>query len=263
VTLLEEWHLDTRRLGRRVLVYDRVDSTNTLALALADDAANDGTVILADEQSAGRGQHGRSWQCPPREGVLLSLLLFSPPPQRRPALLAAWVAVSVCQTIQQSTGLEARIKWPNDVLVQGRKVCGILIEQARATVVGIGLNINQSAQTLAQAGLAQATSLALLTGRASDRRQVARSLIEQLDRHYDDLCRGVLGPLEESWRRHCGLLGQMVEVECLNRAHRGRLRDLTWDALVLETLDGEPVLVSPETVRHVVAIQGEDEAFAS
>src|SRR5206468_7692987 len=85
-------------------------------------------VVLAREQTAGRGQHGRAWQAPAGSSVLLSVLLCPPPALRRPALLTAWAAVSVCETILQLTGLQAKIKWPNDVLIRGRKVCGILIE---------------------------------------------------------------------------------------------------------------------------------------
>src|SRR5262245_17248228 len=135
----EIWHLDTRHIGRRVLVFDQLDSTNSQAAALAEDAANAGVIVLADTQSAGRGQHGRSWQCPASKGVLLSVLLFPPVPLRRPVLLAAWAAVAVCETIRDCTGLDSTIKWPNDILIRGKKVCGILIEQGRGTVAGIGL----------------------------------------------------------------------------------------------------------------------------
>src|SRR5262249_51940124 len=124
-----EWRLKTRCLGRRVLVFDRLDSTNTFAAALAHDPANEGVVVLAREQTAGRGQYQRTWQAPAGTSVLLSVLLFPPPTLRRPALLTAWAAVSVCEAILQLTGLQAKIKWPNDVLIRGRKVCGILIEQ--------------------------------------------------------------------------------------------------------------------------------------
>src|SRR5207245_2431978 len=112
----------TRRLGRRVLVFDQLDSTSTYAAGLAGDPANDGMVILAREQTAGRGQHGRTWSAPAGSSVLLSVLLFPPPELRRPAILTAWVAVSVCETILKLTGLQAKIKWPNDVLIRGKKV---------------------------------------------------------------------------------------------------------------------------------------------
>src|SRR5947209_1089773 len=134
MTPRETWTLPTRRVGRRVLIFDRLDSTNNVAAGLADSIENDGVAIVADEQTSGRGQHGRSWTCPAGNGVLLSVLLFPPPGVRRPALLTAWAAVSVCETIRELAGLSASIKWPNDVLVSGRKVCGILLEQGRGTV---------------------------------------------------------------------------------------------------------------------------------
>src|SRR5262249_51634389 len=111
----EEWALATRYLGRRVLVFDTLDSTNNRASQLATDPTPDGVAILAHVQTAGRGQHGRTWTAPPRASVLLSLLLFPPPALRRPVLLTAWAAVSVCAAVREVTGLQARIKWPNDV----------------------------------------------------------------------------------------------------------------------------------------------------
>src|SRR5262249_11094582 len=151
-------------LGQRVHVFERLESTNTFALAHAPDVAYDGLVVLADEQTAGRGQHGRTWSCPGGSGVLMSVLIFPPAALHRPAILTAWAAVSVCELIDKMTGIEASIKWPNDVLVQNRKVCGILVEQRHGTVVGIGLNVNQPAAHFEAAGLPQAASLAMFTG---------------------------------------------------------------------------------------------------
>lgn len=249
----EVWRLDTRHLGRRVLLYDRLDSTNTLAASLADDPANDGLAILADEQTTGRGQHGRNWLCPPGSGVLLSLLLFPPPELRRPALLTAWAAVSVCETIDRAVGLPATIKWPNDVLIQGRKVCGILIEQGKGTVAGIGLNANQSAEMFAQAQLPDAGSLAVFAKRAFDCRQLARLLLERLDEAYARLCAGDVATLEASWRERLGLLNQRVLAECHEGSHRGWLRELGWDGLVLELSHGRTLSLRPEAVRQLRA----------
>lgn len=246
----EEWQLPTRRLGRRVLVFDRLESTNTYAASLARDSANDGVVILANEQSAGRGQHGRTWTCPPGAGILLSVLMFPPSALRRPVLLAAWAAVSVCETIRLTTGQQAKIKWPNDVLVRGRKVCGILIEQSRGTVAGVGLNVNQSAESFAAANLPDAGSLALFATAPLVTHDVARSLIAQLDEEYDRLVSGDLGTLEARWKWHSGLLGKTVAVECHDTEHVGRLVDMTWDAVILER-DGSPRSLRPETVRHI------------
>jgi BirA family biotin operon repressor/biotin-[acetyl-CoA-carboxylase] ligase len=253
VTPHEEWHLETRRLGRRVLHFERVDSTNSLAAALAQDPQNDGLAILADEQLTGRGQHGRTWTAPPGSSVLLSVLLFPPPEVRRPVVLAAWAAVAVCETVRHFTGRQARIKWPNDVLIAGRKVCGILIEQARGTVVGIGLNVRQSAEMFAAAGLTEAGSLTLFTDTPPPTRDVACLLLHYLDAEYNRLCQGDLATLEACWKWHSGLLGKRVVVECHDAVHRGRLREQGFDGLELEGADGALLRFVPELVQHVQA----------
>jgi BirA family transcriptional regulator, biotin operon repressor / biotin---[acetyl-CoA-carboxylase] ligase len=234
-----------------VLVYERVDSTSTRAEALAEDPANDGVVVLAAEQTAGRGQYGRSWHCPGGAGVLLSLVLFPPPPLCRAPVLTAWAAVSVCELIQQTTALQARIKWPNDILIDGRKVCGILIEQRRATVAGIGLNVNQPAAFFAQADLPLATSLAIATGQVRDCRAKARQLIVELDAQFERLCQGDFGTLEACWKERLDLLGKQVVAEGPKEMVHGRLRDLTFAGVELEIAPGQRVRLSPETVWHL------------
>lgn len=253
----QEWALDTRRLGRRVLVYERLDSTNNLAAALAEDPGNDGLVILADEQTAGRGQYGRTWLAPPGASVLLSVLLFPPPPLRRPAILTAWAAVAVCNVVRQITGVPAKIKWPNDVLLRGRKVCGILIEQRRGTVAGIGLNVRQTAEELVRAGLTEATSLAQQAGAAPETPEVARRLVRQLDEDYDLLCGGDLGTLEACWKWHLGLLGRQVRARCLDGTEQGRLTELGFDGAWLRRPDGTTVVLAPEAVLNMDEVSGD------
>jgi BirA family biotin operon repressor/biotin-[acetyl-CoA-carboxylase] ligase len=258
----EEWNLDTVRIGRRVLVFDRVDSTNNVAAQSAHDQANDGLVFLAGEQTAGRGQHGRSWMCQPNMGVLLSVLIFPEPALRRPVILAAWAANAVCETIQTIAGRQAQIKWPNDVLVAGRKVCGILIEQNRGTVVGIGLNVNQSAAYLAEANLPQAASLACFTGDVRSVHDVAKLLIDELDRQYQELCQGDLVSLETAWRRRTALVGRRVFVECANSNHSGRLQSLSFEGLELDETEEGILRLQPEMVKHIVP-QGTGTALPS
>jgi BirA family biotin operon repressor/biotin-[acetyl-CoA-carboxylase] ligase len=244
------WNPGTARIGWQVLVYDEVDSTNNLAAALAVDPANDGIAVLASRQTAGRGQHGRTWQTPAGSAVLLSVLCFPPPALRRASVLTAWAAVSVCETVLEMAGTEPAIKWPNDVLAGGRKVCGILCEQARGTVVGIGLNVNQTAADFAQAELPDATSLRLLADRAFDRDEVARGLIGHLDREFTRLESGDLAMLEEKWRHRTGLVGRQVRVECARGVLRGQLLELTFEGVLLD-LGGVPRLLAPEIVQHV------------
>jgi BirA family transcriptional regulator, biotin operon repressor / biotin---[acetyl-CoA-carboxylase] ligase len=253
-------HLNTRRLGRRLWTFPRLESTNTLALALADDISNDGLVLLADEQTFGRGQYGRVWTAPPGSSVLLSVILLPPPLLRRPALLTAWAAVSVCETILEVAGLQATIKWPNDVLVAGRKVCGILIEQRNtghaewplAAAVGIGLNVRQTADFFIQADLPLACSMRTRSGKLLETRFVAERLIRQLDEGYDRLLGGNMTTLETTWKRQLGLVGKQVVMEMAHGQEAGQLTNVSWDEISLANVDGV-MHVAPERVRHIEA----------
>jgi BirA family biotin operon repressor/biotin-[acetyl-CoA-carboxylase] ligase len=238
-------------VGRRVLVFDELESTNSYAAELAGDPDNAGVAVLARVQTAGRGQHGRTWTCPPNLGVLLSALLFPPAELRRPVLLTAWAAVAVCQTIQLLTGKQARIKWPNYVLVDERKICGILIEQGKGTVAGIGLNVNQGAEHFAAAGLPDATSLALLTQRPLDWNDTARLLIRQLDETYTLLLTGGGATLEAHWQRHLALVGCAVRAECIAETHQGRLLAVGWNGVGIAKPDGEVLSLVPERIVHL------------
>ncbi len=306
----EEWSLATRRLGRRVLVFDRLDSTNTLAASLANDPANAGLAILADEQTAGRGQHGRTWLAAPAQSVLLSLVIAPPPELCRPAVLTAWAAVAVCAVIQQTIAQPPRIKWPNDVLLNERKVCGILIESGnpkseirnpneipitkkkiqnnparpfeisnlelensfgfrisdfgfRFFVVGIGLNVQQSAATFAAAGLPEATSLSQFTTHPLDTHILAADLIRQLDRDYDALCQGDLATLETRWQHHLGLLGKPVVAECADAKHHGRLVGLSFRGVELARPGVSSLVLVPERIQHLWEADEEDRGGGS
>ena len=247
----EEWHLEGQHVGRRVLVYERVDSTNALALAMARDSATDGLVLVAQEQTAGRGQHGRTWLSPAGSSVLLSAIVFPPPPLQRPVILTAWAAVSVCEAIREAIGLRAAIKWPNDVLLDGRKVCGILIEQRGGTVVGIGLNVNQTAEAFCATGLLEATSLAACVGQPFACEEMTRLLLRRLDTEYRRLLGGEVGLLEACWRERLGLLGRLVTAECHEGEVRGRLLELSFAGVVLELPGGTVRQFAPETIRHL------------
>lgn len=249
-----EWQLNTQHLGRRVLVYNVIDSTNSRCAALAGDPENAGLVLLAHAQSAGRGQHGRRWLCEAGTGVLMSALLFPPEGLRRPALLTAWAAVAVCDLIEELTGLVPRLKWPNDVLIDGRKVCGILIEQKRGVIAGIGLNLNQSRESFLADDLTEAGSLRLFTGQIFDVEATARQLICRLDDVYQHLIIGNLATVESRWKDQLGLVGKMVQAEGYADTWTGKLLDMSFDAVVMDTDAAGPLMLTPEEVRHIIAI---------
>ena len=247
--------MPTQRLGRRVLVFDQLDSTNSYAAKLAEDLGNDGVAILADRQSNGRGQHGRVWTAPSRASVLLSLLLFPPAQLRRPALLTAWVAVAVCKVIASVLGRTPRIKWPNDVLIDDRKVCGILIEQGRGVVVGIGLNVCQTAADFLGADLPEATSLLLASGVLLDPAEVTRRLLVQLDADYEGMCAGDVASLQSSWRTNLALLNRQVRVETGDGWCQGKLLRLDLESVVVERSCGDHLTLQPERVQHLTEIK--------
>ena len=254
-TPIETWTLDTACVGRQVLVFDQVPSTNTLAMEMAQ--AEEGTVLLALQQTAGRGRYGRVWQSRAGTSMLASVILQPPPSLRRPAVLTAWAAVAVGDAILRLTGLQARIKWPNDLLIRGKKVCGILIEQGHTggstrTVVGIGLNLNQSAADFEAATLPDAASLASLSGRTVELRPAVEAVLRALDSEYTRLQNGEQVAVEADWKWRIGLLGHHVLVECTDGSSlQGRLRDMSFEALELEVDSPIPLRITPETVAHI------------
>lgn len=252
-----EYEVAHRQIGRKVWRYQVLESTNTLALSLAHDARYHGLAIWADTQTAGRGRLGRSWVSEPGAGALLSVLVFPPPHLRRPVTMTAWAAVAVCETVYQTISRQPRIKWPNDVLVAGRKVCGILVEQSHGTVVGIGLNVNTSAEFFAQHGLTQAGSLRCLTQRTFDVATIGELLLDRLDAGYASLVEGQTEEIEAAWRWYSGLWGREVILHLNNgERHRGRLMEMSFDGLVLVS-EGEPQLFVPEEVAEIV--RGEEQ----
>jgi BirA family biotin operon repressor/biotin-[acetyl-CoA-carboxylase] ligase len=238
---------DARHVGRRVVAFDSVPSTNDVAAGEPD-----GTAVIAGFQTAGRGQYGRVWQSRPGASLLVSVVVHPPPELRRPVVLTAWAAVAVGDAILELTGVQARVKWPNDLLVRGKKVCGILIEQASGptprTVAGIGLNLNQTAAEFLEAGLPAATSLAEVAGKSRDPDVAARTVLHHLDAEYARLIAGETVALEADWKWRIGLLGRPVVVELADGSHvSGRLKELSFDGLDVEG----HAPIRPEFVRHL------------
>lgn len=251
----ERWGLGTRHLGP-VRVCAELDSTNARLLALAGRPGTEGLALLARSQTAGRGQYGRAWAAPAGSGVLLSVLVYPPARLCRPARLTAWAAVSVCEVAGRFADERPAIKWPNDVLLGGGKVCGILIETAQqagrlAAVVGIGLNVTQRREDFAAAGLPLATSLCCHRAAPLDSATVARALVGQLDEEYDRLLGGDEAAFEARWRGYLGLAGDVV-AECHDGERRGRLVELGLERVVLWGAGG-PAVLAPESIRHLRA----------
>ena len=199
--------LDTAVLGRNLYVYDHVSSTNDVAFDLAEQGAPAGTTVLAEQQSHGRGRLGRHWYSPLGVGIWCSLILRPKIPPSASLLITMLGAVSVAEVIEEQVALRARLKWPNDVLIDGKKVCGVLSEtrvqgdRLRFVVLGIGINVNQGVAHFPGALRETASSLRLLTGRRLDRIDLFRQLLKGIELAYSALSEGACSKLLERWRQ--------------------------------------------------------------
>ncbi len=230
--------LNTRYLGHRVLHFSLVDTTMEVARREARAGAPEGLLVLAEEQRAGRGRHGRRWEAPCASCILASLLLrptFLPP--ERAFLLTALSALAVAEAVEGEIGQPCALKWPNDVLLQGRKVCGILVELEGAAaglewaVVGWGLNVNVDFRDSELAG--RAISLAEASGRPLPRLPLLRACLERMETHYEALRAGRGEEIWSAWRARLSMLGRPVEVVAPKEAFSGLALDVAPDGTLL------------------------------
>lgn len=250
-----EFELATARIGRRIAVWSKVTSTNDLAGRAAVSRANEGLVVLAEEQTAGRGRRGRAWSAAPRASILMSVLLFPPEPLDDPAWLTALGAVAVAETVGDWTDVVAEIKWPNDVRVGGRKLAGILVERGAGSVLGIGINANTRLDEFPEEIRGASTSLLALRDAPVDRSEVARGLIRRLDGLFEKSMRDGPEALSAPWRGRSEHLGRFVVVTTPEGPVVGRLDDLDlWNGLRLTAPGGEARRVA---ARHVLAIEAD------
>ncbi|MCD8340659.1 MAG: biotin--[acetyl-CoA-carboxylase] ligase [Clostridiales bacterium] len=210
--------LSADHVGRSLLVFQSIDSTNNY-LKREEEHLPSGTVAVANEQTGGRGRRGRTFQSPGEVGVYLSALLRPDVEPAKALDLTAYVAVAVCEGIEAATGLQPEIKWTNDIVIQGRKICGILTEMMlesesmtlRSIVTGIGINVNQREEDFPEDIRAMAGSLAMMTGAPVRRGRLTAEIINALDRMYTDWSAGGTDYLER-YRRRCLTLGREVQL---------------------------------------------------
>lgn len=231
--------LGTRRVGRCVYLFPTLSSTMDAAHRLAQVGVAEGAVVLAEEQMAGRGRFQRQWLSPPGVNLYLSIVLRPPAEAVRRVNMAC--SMAVVDTLHKVEGLTPTIKWPNDVRVRGKKVCGILIEGrwegagAGWMVVGIGLNVNAHFEGTPVEGIA--TSLAHEVGYPLDRVAVLRRLLQALDARYEQALAGV--PLWKEWRLYLEGMGQPVAVRWGQQVVEGVAQGVTSEGdLMVRQSDG-------------------------
>ena len=235
-----------RRIGRELLCFDTIDSTNTEAKRQAMAGAREGLVVLAEEQTGGRGRLGRSFQSPRGCGLYLTALLRPQLPPIEVVDFTAWVAVAVCDGIQAACGVRPRIKWTNDIVLEGKKLCGILTEMGleneinalQYLVTGIGVNVNQRPEDFSPDVRPIAASLFNVLGRPVRRSELAVQIIRALDRMYSAFPQGKADYLAR-YRADCLTPGNRVQL--ITPASRTEATALSIDdefRLVVEYDDG-------------------------
>lgn len=210
------------RLARSPIFFETIGSTNDVAAALASDGENEGALVIADAQTAGRGRRGRTWFSPPGAGLYVSVVLAparaASDPERATTLLTIAAGVALAEAVETATGLRTSIKWPNDLLFEGRKLAGILAEgvvatgtsMVRSVVLGFGINVSPAAYPPELRD--RVTSLETELGRPIDRAVVCAEALAYLSRRYDDLLAGDFDAILDAWRaRAFGHRGARVE----------------------------------------------------
>lgn len=231
-----------RLFGTKIIRFEKIDSTNAYAKSIAEEA-EEGTVILADEQSAGRGRFARSWISEPGKNLLFSIILKPRLPADRIALLSLAAGIAVALAIEEVSGLKTDCKWPNDILIDGKKVCGILAESSFARsapislIIGIGLNVNQL--NFPKELQSTASSISLIAGKVFDRDLILNSILEQLELLYLRIGKDESDYIIQSFKARCAMLGNDVTIQSGNESIQGIASDIDRNgALMITTTKG-------------------------
>ncbi len=235
----------TKIIGSKIVHYTVVSSTMDAARSMAMNGTEEGTVVVAEEQTGGRGRLSRRWLAPTGSSILLSVVLK--PPMEKLTALNMVAALAVVQAIERATGLAATIKWPNDVLIDGKKVCGILLETDIArdkvnwVIVGLGLNVNLDVTSLPEMPT-QPTSLSTALGHEVDREELLRALLRQFDDLYQALLAGQ--PVRQQWLERLDTLGKEVTVTLGDTIEKGVAESVDEQgSLLLRRADGSLAVI--------------------
>ena len=248
--------LATSFVGKNVLYRENTYSTQSLAIALAEKKDSHGTTVIAEQQTGGRGRLKRKWLSP-KGGIWISIILKPSIPTAASTMLPFVAAVAACDAVRETTGLDATLKWPNDVMVKGKKVAGILLdlsaeaETVNYAVVGIGINANIDSKKmhLEREGRPAITSLSDELGHGVDRLHLTRCLLEKLEQYFVLLEEKGPAPIVALWRKRTDMLGMQVLVVQQGKVVSGMAKDIANDgSLVLATAAGDINIVSGDVM---------------
>lgn len=232
--------LRTRVFGNKIYTFDTIDSTNNCAKAVAGCGAEEGTVVIAEKQTAGRGRLGRLWQANPNENLTFSIVLRPKLSAEAVNLIPLYVAVGVARAVERVTRISVDCKWPNDLLVNGKKFAGILIEGSfkqntvESVIVGIGINVNQ--QSFPPDLQNKATSLRLETNKKIDRRALLSETLASLEELYKTINSNEIQSIIALWLSRSTMINKPISVSQQGNVISGIVKGLSKEgALVLQS----------------------------
>lgn len=250
--------LGTSVIGKKIMHFHETDSTNTRALFLARGGAAEGTVVLADRQTAGRGRMNREWHSPGGTGIYLSIILTPRAPLNSLPGITLVAAVAAAEALESAAGVRADIKWPNDLLLNNRKICGILTELharddgAAIVIVGIGINVNTPAERFPAEVRDIASSLLIETGRETSREEIVISLLERFERRYEMFIFGRFDAILDRWREYSGIIGRRVCIEQDGVRTLGTVVDIDMGgALVILNISGSRQMILSGDITYI------------
>ncbi len=225
--------LGTKIIGRKIVTVECAESTMDIAKKMISDGVIDGTTIFTEEQTKGRGRSEKVWLCPKSKGLLLTIILRSAILPEKSYFLVVFTAVAIVNTIRDVFKLPVEIDWPNDIIINQKKLGGILIETQKETgkptnyIVGIGINVNLNKGELPAHIDKPATSLAIEKETYTDRTILARALLQSLDMWYSVLKEGRYEYIVEKWQEFCGSIGRKIAVREDGREYQGYLAGIS------------------------------------
>ncbi len=238
--------LKTKWLGRVIHHFNIIDSTNSKAYQLALNGAEEGEVVIAEAQDKGKGRLGRHWFSPPFSNLYLSIILRPKIPPHQASLITLVAAVATAETIQEFSGLQPMIKWPNDILLRNRKMAGLLneihseMDRIHFVIMGIGVNLNMDEEMFIKEIREGATSLKREMGQTISRKAFLQCLLKELEGWYTIFLKEGGGPILKAWREWAQIKGKEVRVTSFGKTLVGMAVDIDSDGtLILETQDGK------------------------
>lgn len=232
--------LQTEVMGKPAMkIMQATDSTNMQARTLASQGAAEGTVVAADTQTHGRGRRGRKWFSPPGRSICASIILRPPMAPAQAPRITLMTAVAVTRTLNETADLNAKIKWPNDVLIRGKKIAGILTEMSTDmdvvdfVVVGMGINVNTPREMMPPEIQQTATSIKIETGEEVPRADLLCRLLKHFERCYDQLKTEGFDPIMTQWRRMTDMIGQQVRVDVPGKRRTGTVAAVDDDGVLI------------------------------